>query len=302
MVEHAGGVARVADLVLAASIEAIAGNPSVLDAAVLRREARAGPARRGRRASARSSTAAGCSRRAFPRRCRTRCRSASARRSTARSASSSRILRGRGGDRAQRHGRQPARRRRVGTDAQQRQLPPDGARARLDALRPAIAHVGQLSDRRMNHLWSSVADVFFGRTSRRPDRAGRGPAPLHGPRRATELRLHRGPATLDIGLLDLGVEDHATNAAVTAQRSERRPRPRSRTSSRSSSDMARTVRGTPGRSSAPGAGRRRVRRRRRRAAVGRAAAILGRDPRGRPVRTLRATPCSRRHARRSRAG
>ena len=30
----------------------------------------------------------------------------------------------------------------------------------LDALRPAAAHVGQLSDRRMNHLWASVSDVF----------------------------------------------------------------------------------------------------------------------------------------------
>ena len=31
----------------------------------------------------------------------------------------------------------------------------------LDALRPAIAHVGQLSDRRMNHLWAQVAELFF---------------------------------------------------------------------------------------------------------------------------------------------
>ncbi len=46
--------------------------------------------------------------------------------------------RGRGRDRAQRHGRQPARRRRLGADAEQRQLPPDGARAR--PRRPAAGH------------------------------------------------------------------------------------------------------------------------------------------------------------------
>ena len=38
--------------------------------------------------------------------------------------------------------------------------------------------------------------------------------------RYSELRLIAGPATLDIGPLDLGVEDHATNAVLTAQRSE----------------------------------------------------------------------------------
>ncbi len=38
--------------------------------------------------------------------------------------------------------------------------------------------------------------------------------------RYSELRLIAGPATLDIGPLDLGVEDHATNAPLTAQRSE----------------------------------------------------------------------------------
>ena len=90
----------------------------------------------------------------------------------------------------------------------------------LDALRPAIAHVGQLSDRRMNHLWAQVAELFFGDAGCGPDRrAGRGPAALHGAVRNTELRLIAGPATLDIGPLDLGVEDHATNAPLTAQRS-----------------------------------------------------------------------------------
>ena len=36
--------------------------------------------------------------------------------------------------------------------------------------------------------------------------------------RNAELRLAAQPATLDIGPLDLGVEDHATNAPLTAQR------------------------------------------------------------------------------------
>ena len=32
----------------------------------------------------------------------------------------------------------------------------------LDALRPAIAHVGQLADRRMNHLWAVLSELFGG--------------------------------------------------------------------------------------------------------------------------------------------
>ena len=160
--EHAGRLARVADLVLAASHRGRVRQP------VGPRSPPSWPpspcpasSPRAPR-SGRSSTAAGCSRRAFPRRCRTRCRSAWARRSTARSASSSGSSRGRWRSSStpwtttrwstSRRGGCSA----TATSTRWR------SRSRLDALRPAIAHVGQLSDRRMNHLWSSVAGLFMG--------------------------------------------------------------------------------------------------------------------------------------------
>ena len=90
----------------------------------------------------------------------------------------------------------------------------------LDALRPAIAHVGQLSDRRMNHLWSSIAGLFMGESVGDLIEQGGGLLRYTAATRYSELRLIAGPATLDIGPLDLGVEDHATNAVLTAQRSE----------------------------------------------------------------------------------
>ena len=63
-------------------------------------------------------------------RCRTRCRSGSGPQVHGAFREFIGDPRGRGDDRAQRDGRQPAGRRRVGPDAQQRQLPPHGARAR----------------------------------------------------------------------------------------------------------------------------------------------------------------------------
>ena len=92
-----------------------------------------------------------------------------------------------------------------------------------DSLRPALAHVGQLSDRRMNHLWSVVmSSVDMSDMSGfdfRPDLAGllmRYSAAV----RYSELREIAGPVTLDIAPLDLGVEDHATNAVLAVQRSD----------------------------------------------------------------------------------
>jgi histidine ammonia-lyase len=92
-----------------------------------------------------------------------------------------------------------------------------------DSLRPALAHVGQLGDRRMNHLWSVVmSSVDLSEMSGfvfRPDLAGllmRYSAAV----RYSELRDFAGPVTLDIAPLDLGVEDHATNAVLAVQRSE----------------------------------------------------------------------------------
>jgi histidine ammonia-lyase len=91
----------------------------------------------------------------------------------------------------------------------------------LDALRPAIAHVGQLSDRRMNHLWAAVADLFLDAVLVE-ELIGRGDSLLRytAAARASELRVTAGPATLDIGALDLGVEDHATNAPLAARRTD----------------------------------------------------------------------------------
>ncbi|MFI5254359.1 MAG: histidine ammonia-lyase [Candidatus Limnocylindrales bacterium] len=92
----------------------------------------------------------------------------------------------------------------------------------FDALRPAIAHVGQISDRRMNHLWSRVVAA---RTDSMVELIASMSAPGSGfmPRyaaaaRYAELRGLAGPATLDIAPLDLGQEDHATAATITVQR------------------------------------------------------------------------------------
>jgi histidine ammonia-lyase len=92
----------------------------------------------------------------------------------------------------------------------------------FDALRPALAHVGQISDRRMNHLWSRIfgaggtpiVDVIG--LMAQP---GSGVMPRYAAAaRYAELRGLAGPATLDIAPLDLGQEDHATAATITVQR------------------------------------------------------------------------------------
>ncbi|HEX2647138.1 MAG TPA: aromatic amino acid lyase, partial [Candidatus Dormibacteraeota bacterium] len=91
----------------------------------------------------------------------------------------------------------------------------------FDALRPALAHVGQLSDRRMNHLWEAT---FKGE----PPDANRSVWGASGDRRGTALRYAgaaataamrqlAGPATLDVVPLDLGVEDHASGAPLSVQ-------------------------------------------------------------------------------------
>ncbi len=95
----------------------------------------------------------------------------------------------------------------------------------FDALRPATAHVGQLSDRRMNHVWGTLLSnpslmtsvdamtaVNAGVTGTLQRYAA---AALYA-----ELRGLAGPATLDVGPLDLGVEDHATAAPLTVRRTD----------------------------------------------------------------------------------
>jgi histidine ammonia-lyase len=92
----------------------------------------------------------------------------------------------------------------------------------FDHLRIAAAHVGQISDRRMSHLW----DTFFERV------VGAGPPPpgweppetiglsLRYPAAAasSELKQLAAPATLDVPPLDIGVEDHATGAPLAVRK------------------------------------------------------------------------------------
>jgi len=87
-----------------------------------------------------------------------------------------------------------------------------------DALRVAVAHVGRLSERRMDHLWTEVLDGLSGPPS----------GPLFGlalryPAAAAvqELRQLAAPATLDVPSLDRGVEDHGTGAPLSVRQTDR---------------------------------------------------------------------------------
>jgi histidine ammonia-lyase len=87
----------------------------------------------------------------------------------------------------------------------------------LDALRPAAAHVGILSDRRMDHLWSAVADVFSSEEMMvRLIDGGGGLTRYAAAALVSQLRHAANPVTLDVPSLDMGVEDHSTNAPVAA--------------------------------------------------------------------------------------
>jgi histidine ammonia-lyase len=93
----------------------------------------------------------------------------------------------------------------------------------FDALRVAIAHVAQLSDRRLDHLWTAFFEAM----------AGGGPA-FDGPppdlpgmhlRYAAaaayaELRQLAAPVSLDVGVLDQGVEDHSTAAPLSVGKAD----------------------------------------------------------------------------------
>lgn len=88
----------------------------------------------------------------------------------------------------------------------------------FDALRVSIAHVGLLSERRMSHLWTTFFDNLDAAS-------GPGTPPLYGPALrysaaalAADLRQAAAPATLDIPPLDMNVEDHATGAPTSVQR------------------------------------------------------------------------------------
>jgi histidine ammonia-lyase len=90
-----------------------------------------------------------------------------------------------------------------------------------DALRIALAQVGQLSERRMAHLWDGCMRQLTG-----PPTSGE-PMRLYGlqlryPAAAVfaELKQLAAPATLDIPPLDLGVEDHHTAAPLTVRKTD----------------------------------------------------------------------------------
>ncbi len=95
----------------------------------------------------------------------------------------------------------------------------------FDALRPALAHVAQLSERRLGHLWHTAIET----ASTAPDVGGDGRAGYPwwvaglqlryaAAARWTRIRQLADPVTLDVPPLDHGHEDHATNAPQAVQR------------------------------------------------------------------------------------
>lgn len=90
----------------------------------------------------------------------------------------------------------------------------------FDALRPALAHIGQLSERRMSHLW----DAIFASPAHAPDGPPRDFLGLSLRYSAAqvfaELKQLASPATLDCPPLDIGVEDHATSAPLSVSKTE----------------------------------------------------------------------------------
>lgn len=93
----------------------------------------------------------------------------------------------------------------------------------IDAVRPALAHVGQLSDRRTGHLWDALVSDPAAFTAEGFERLSAFGSPIlrySGAARAAELRLLADPATLDVVPLDLGVEDHSTNAPLAVRRTD----------------------------------------------------------------------------------
>jgi histidine ammonia-lyase len=89
----------------------------------------------------------------------------------------------------------------------------------FDALRVAVAHVGQLSDRRMTHLW----DAYFRQLTSGPPSEQAYGLRVRYPAAAkyAELRQLATPATLDTPPLDVGVEDHSTSAPLSVQLTDR---------------------------------------------------------------------------------
>jgi histidine ammonia-lyase len=94
----------------------------------------------------------------------------------------------------------------------------------FDALRVPIAHVGQLSDRRLGHLWQAFFTAMSSGDGAAPPSFDGPPPELPGMHLRyaaaaayAELRRLAGPASLDVGVLDQGVEDHSTAAPLTVR-------------------------------------------------------------------------------------
>ncbi len=94
----------------------------------------------------------------------------------------------------------------------------------FDAVRVAIAHVGQLSERRLTHLW----DAIFAQMAASGLLSEDEPPSLFGlqlryPAAAafSELKQFAAPATLDTPPLDMSVEDHGTAAPLSVRNTER---------------------------------------------------------------------------------
>jgi len=104
----------------------------------------------------------------------------------------------------------------------------------FDAVRVALAHVGQLSERRMSHLW----DAFFENSAAPQEDPPGGPMSqvqarpraasestglsLRYPAAAifSELKQLAAPATMDSPPLDIGTEDHATGAPLSVRKAD----------------------------------------------------------------------------------
>lgn len=92
-----------------------------------------------------------------------------------------------------------------------------------DAVRPAGAHVGLLCDRRLSHLWAATWRDDDLQSVEGLSAAADAGSPLLRYAAATryaELRAAAAPVTLDIAPLDVGVEDHATNAPLAVLRTD----------------------------------------------------------------------------------
>jgi histidine ammonia-lyase len=89
-----------------------------------------------------------------------------------------------------------------------------------DALRVGLAHVGQLSERRMSHLWDEFMRGMADLQGAPPEIVGVG---LRYPAAArfAELKQLAAPATLDVPPLETGgAEDHHTSAPLSVRKAE----------------------------------------------------------------------------------